>query len=85
MDEAKRLLEIFDGNLAGRVTGTCTMWLPDPDDATGYVALKSENDFAVTVTRDGDTKFGDGDFTKPSINIESNKQGAISWTADSAV
>jgi hypothetical protein len=84
MDEGKRLLEIFSGALSGFVTATCTLWLPDPADSTGNVALKSETDFTCTVTGDGDTKFGDSDFTKPSIMITSTKAGAITWTADGA-
>lgn len=84
MDEAKRLLSVFSGALSGLVTATCTIWLPDPSDASGNVALKSENDFACTVYRDGDLKFGDGDFTKPTIMIESTKPGSIAWTVDGA-
>jgi hypothetical protein len=84
MDEAKRLLGIFSGSLSGLVTATCTLWLPDPADSTGNVSLKSETDFACTVYRDGDLKFGDGDFTKANIMIESNKAGSITWTADGA-
>ena len=80
--EVKRLLDIFDGALAGRKVGTCTIWIPDPDDATGTVALKSETDFACTVTRDGDVPFGQSDASKATINIESNKAGLVTWTAD---
>jgi hypothetical protein len=84
MDEAKRLLDIF-GALAGRVTGYATIYAPDPDDASGKCALVSETDFACTVTRGGDMTFGDSDFTKPTIHIESNKAGAITWTADASI
>jgi hypothetical protein len=82
--QPKRLLKIFSSALGGRVAGTCTLWIPDPDDASGYVSLKSEADFAATVTRDGNIKFGDSDFSKVTLNIESNKQGAITWTADAS-
>ena len=85
MDEAKRLLDLFGGALAGRVTGVCTLYLPDPDDESGKVALKSEEDFPCVITRDGDVKFGDADFTKASITIESTKAGAIAWTADADI
>jgi hypothetical protein len=82
--EAKRLLEIFGNALSGRREGVCTLWIPDPSDATGKIALKSEVGFACTVTRDGAIKFGDGDFTKSTIKITSNKSGAITWSADAA-
>ena len=82
--EVKRLIDMFGGTLAGRKTGTCTIWIPDPDDATGAVALKSETDFACTVTRSADVAFGGSDASKTTINIESNKAGMVSWTADGA-
>lgn len=82
--EPKRLLTIFGGALSGRVTGTVTLFIPDPDDAAGKVALTSES-FACTITRDGGVKFGDADFTKATIKITSNKQGSVTWTADAAV
>ena len=85
VDELKRILPIFGGSLGGRVTGVATFWLPDPNDAAGKVAMKSEVGFACTVTRDGDVKFGDSDFSKATIKIESNKAGAITWTADAVV
>jgi hypothetical protein len=84
IDEAKRLLDIFANSLAGRVTGVCTLWLPDPDDLTGKIALKSEVGFACTITRDGDMPFGNSEFAKATINLESNKQGPITWTADAS-
>lgn len=83
--EPKRLLSIFGNALSGRKTGTCTLYIPDPNDASGKVALTSESDFAVTVTRDGSITFGDADFTKATIKIESNKSGAITWTADASI
>lgn len=83
IDEVKRLLTIFNGSLAGRVTGNATIYCPDPDDASGNVSLKSEADFACTVTRDGDLPMGNSEFSKATLNIESNKTtGAITWTAD---
>ena len=86
LPEAKRLLTIFTNKLAGRVTGTATLYIPDPTDASGKCALVSETDFAVTVTRDGSVTFGDSDFTIPTIKIESNKTtGAVTWTKDATV
>lgn len=83
IDEAKRLLtDLFGGKLAGLATGTATIWEPDSDDASGKVALKSETDFSCDLVRDGDLKFGDGDFTKAQIKIASRKAGDVTWTVD---
>jgi len=82
LDEVKRLLEIFAGSMSGRRTGYCTLWIPDPDDATGKVSLKSEADFACTITRDGKITHGNSDFSKVTIKIESNKIGEVTWTRD---
>jgi hypothetical protein len=82
--EVKRLTDIFDGSLAGRKTGTASLWIPDPDDVTGVIALKSETDFACTVTREGDLPLGNSEASKTSINISSNKAGAVTWTEDVA-
>jgi hypothetical protein len=82
LDEVKRLLAIFSGSLSGRVIGTCTLWIPDLDDASGKCALKSEADFACTVTRDGKVTYGNSDFSKATIKIESNKLGDLTWTPD---
>jgi hypothetical protein len=85
LDEGKRLVtEIFSGALSGIKEGTATIWEPDPSDATGKVALKSDTDFACDVTRDGDLKFGDGDATKAQIKLSSRKQGDVIFTADAA-
>jgi hypothetical protein len=83
-DSVKTLPAIFGGALRGRKTGTATLWIPDPDDATGKVALKSEDDFACVVTRDGILTFGNSDFSKAKIKIESLKNGDIQWTRDAA-
>jgi len=84
LDEVKRLLEVFSGSLRGRKNATCTLWVPDPDDAANTVALKSETDFSCTITRDGSMKFGSQEFSKAAIKIESNKLGNVTWTADAA-
>jgi hypothetical protein len=81
--EPRRLIEIFSGALSGRVTAEATLWCPDVDDTT-TVALKSEADFACAVSRDGGMKVGDGDFTKATLKIVSNKQGALTWSVDAA-
>lgn len=82
MDEAKRIVDVFSGALAGFVTATATLWLPDPQDASGYVALKSETDFTCTIGRDGELGFGDSDFTKATLMLTSTKQGPVLFTAD---
>ena len=82
LDEVKRLLEIFSGALRGRKVATCSMWIPDPDVVAGSVALKSETDFPVTVTRDGSMKHGGGEFSEVTVRIDSNKAGNVTWSAD---
>ena len=82
LDEVKRLLSIFGGALRGRKSGTCTLWIPDPTDQTGKVALKSENDFAMSVMRDGKMEHGNSAYSKTTIRIDSLKSGNVTWTAD---
>lgn len=54
VDEAKRLLDIFGGRMNGlAVARGVTVWVQDPDDATGKCALKS-TEFPANITRDGD-------------------------------
>lgn len=85
VDEVKRILSVFEGSLAGRITAEATLYCPDPDDDSGFVSLKSEAGFACTVTRDGDLSIGNSEFSKATFNLESNKTtGAITWTADAA-
>lgn len=85
VDEAKRVVSFFSGALAGRVDATITIWTPDPDDAAGKVALKSEVDFACSITRDGDLDFGNSEFTKATINVDSNETHAIIFVVDGDV
>lgn len=82
IDEPKRLLKLFSGALSDLITGTATLWIPDPQDAAGKVALKSEKDFACAITREAALSFGGQEYTSASIKLSSNKQGAITWTAD---
>lgn len=84
LDEVKRLLEVFSGALRGRKNATATLWVPDPDDITGQVSLKSEVDFSCVVTRDGKVTFGGSDFSKASIKVDSMKSGNVTWLADTA-
>jgi hypothetical protein len=83
LEEPKRLVtELFGGALSGFREGTATIWEPDPADASGKVALKSESDFACDVTREGDLTFGDSDFSRATIRIASRKSGDVLWTVD---
>ena len=83
VDEIKRMInELFSGALTGIVTGTATIWEPDPQDATGFVAMKSETDFACTVNREGNFILGDGKISTAAITISSLKPGDVAWTTD---
>lgn len=84
-DQAKRLPKLFGGSLVGRRTILATLYVPDPDDASGKVALKSEADFSATLITEGNVTFGNRQGTIPNIRIKSNKQGAITWTRDATV
>ena len=54
VDEAKRLLDIFGGRMNGlAVARGVTVWVQDPDDASGKCALKSI-EFPANITRDGE-------------------------------
>jgi hypothetical protein len=81
LDEAKRLPDLFSGALSGLTTGLCTMWVPDYRDTGTTVALKSEADFPVTITRDGKVSFGQ-EWSKATIKIESNKSTNVAWSVD---
>jgi len=82
--ELKRLLEISGGPLSFRKTGTATLWIPDVDDPAGTVALKSEADFAVSVSRSDKITHGGGDFSKTAVILESLKTGDVVWSIDAA-
>lgn len=82
--DPKRMLNIFGGKLSGFVSGTCILYIPDPEDASGKCSLVSES-FSCRVTRDGGLSFGNSDFTKAKIKIKSFKVGAITWTRDASV
>ena len=54
VDEAKRLLDIFGGRMNGlAVARGVTVWVQDPDEATGKCALKA-TEFPANITRDGE-------------------------------
>ncbi len=85
LDEVKRLLEIFSGKLRGTVQAQVTLWIPDVDDANNKCALKSQELFNATITRDGKLTFGNSDFSKTSIRIESDDDDDITWTKDAVI
>lgn len=82
LDEVKRLTTLFGGKLRGRIKGTCTLWIPDTDDETGKIALKSQDAFKCVLSRDGKVQFGGGEFSKATIKIESEEADDITWTKD---
>lgn len=82
IDEPKRLLKLFSGGLSGLINATATLWIPDPADVSGKVALKSEKDFPCALTREADLAFGGQEFSSATLKLTSNKQGAIQFTAD---
>ncbi|MGH8021327.1 MAG: hypothetical protein ACREIA_24205 [Opitutaceae bacterium] len=84
VDEAKRLLDLFSNSLAGIVDGVCTLWQPDPSDASGKVAMKSA-EFACTVEREGDLAGGNSALSIAQIKITSKKLGPVTFTKDADV
>ena len=84
MDDVLRLPEIFAGKMSGRRIGTAQIWLPDVDDADNVCALVSQ-EFDCTVMRDGKVTHGNSEFSKASIQIESNEQELIDWTRNADI
>lgn len=72
------------GSFVGLKSGTCTIYIRDPDDAANTVAYKSD-DFACAIYRDpGTIAFGGDNPAKVMLVIESNKDGAIAWDDDAS-
>ena len=83
VDEAKRLRDVFAGRLSGlAVALSVTVWIRDPDDASGKVALKSSS-FAANITRDGEVNFEKK--VVATLTAESTEDAAITYEADAAV
>ncbi len=83
--EIKRVLEISGGTMTFRKSGTATLWVPDVTDTPNTAcALKTEVDFAVSVSRGEKITYGGGDFSKTTIVIESLKLGDVIWSVDTA-
>ncbi len=79
--ETLRKLELFDGKLFGQISGTATLFTPDPQrQAANTVALVSEEDFPCTLSSNGDTKLGGGFSTAP-LKLTSLKPGGITYQA----
>ena len=83
VDEAKRLLDIFDGRMSGlAVASGVTIWVRDPDDASGKCALKSST-FAANITRDGEVTMDKKVIT--TLMAESTEDTPITYTADASI
>lgn len=83
VDEAKRLLDIFNGRMSGlAVASGVTIWVRDPDDASGKCALKSST-FAANITRDGEVTMDKKVIT--TLMAESTEDTPITYTADASI
>jgi hypothetical protein len=72
------------GSFVGLKTGTCTIYIRDPEDAAATVAYKSD-DFACAIYRDPATiSFGGDNPAKVMLVMESLKDGAIAWDDDAS-
>jgi len=82
VDEAKRLLDIFGGRMNGlAVARGVTVWVQDPDDATGKCALKS-TEFPANITRDGEVTME----KKVGVTLKAENTGdtPITYTPDAS-
>lgn len=66
LEEVNRLADLFGTSLSGIKQGTVQIWITDPDDASGKVAIKT-NAFACTVTLDGGINFTANEFSKATV------------------
>ena len=83
VDEAKRLLDIFNGRMSGlAVASGVTIWVRDPDDASGKCALQSST-FAANITRDGEVTMDKKVIT--TLMAESTEDTPITYTADASI
>lgn len=82
VDEAKRLLDIFGGRMNGlAVARGVTVWVQDPDDATGKCALKS-TEFPANITRDGEVTMEKK--VVATLKAENTGDTPITYTPDAA-
>ena len=81
--EVKKVIALL-GSLAGAVSGTCTAWIRDPNDASAVVALMTD-DFPCTIFVDtGEEAFSGDNSTELTLVIRSRKDGAITFGSDVA-
>lgn len=85
IQDIKRQVDMFGGQMLGRMVGTGTLWKRDIDDATNIVALVSEADFPCTCYSDGDSDIGGATETKGTLRIKSNKAGMLTFERDKNV
>lgn len=83
VDEAKRLLSVFNGRMNGlAVAKGVTLWVRDPNDATGKVALRSST-FAANITRQGEITLEKK--VVVTLEAESTEDASITFTKDVSV
>ena len=83
VDEAKRLLSVFNGRMNGlAVAKGVTLWVRDPNDATGTVALRSST-FAANITRQGEINLEKK--VVVTLEAESTEDAPITFTKDVSV
>jgi len=81
VDEAKRLLDIFGGRMNGlAVARGVTVWVQDPDDASGKCALKS-TEFPANITRDGEVTM---EKKVATLKAENTGDTPITYTPDAS-
>lgn len=83
VDEAKRLLDVFSGRMRGlALASKVTVWVRDPDDASGKIALQSSS-FAANITRDGDIVLDKK--VVATLKAESTEDTPFTFTADATI
>lgn len=81
LEDVKSLTGIF-GGLSGIKQGTVELFITDPNDAAGKVAIKT-NAFACTATLDGGINFQQSEFAKGIISFEAREK--ITFSVDANV
>jgi hypothetical protein len=81
--EIKKVIALL-GSLSGSISGTCTAWIRDPNDAPAKVALKTD-DFPCTIYRDtGEAALSGDNPSEVTLVIRSQKDGAVDIRPDVA-
>lgn len=81
LEEVARLVDVF-GGLSGAKQGTVELYIVDPDDAAGKVAIKT-NAFSCLATLEGGINFSANEFSKGTIMFEAREK--ITFTIDATV